>query len=228
MSRVKAILLDIDDTLFPSSEFSELARMQAIYAMKRMGLKGEVKKIYKLLMEIVDTYGSNYPKHLDILMRELNVPKRMAPRIIAAGVAAYHNAKTSIQPFPEVPETLVRLRDLGYELYVVSEGRTLKQWDKLIRLGLAHFFDDVFVSEDIGCMKSKKFFLRVVKKLKSKPCEMVVVGDRKEKDIWPARQAGITTIRMVAGMYAKHKGEEADYKIKKMNELLKVLKKIDC
>ncbi|MBI5158681.1 TIGR02253 family HAD-type hydrolase [Candidatus Micrarchaeota archaeon] len=223
---IKAVLLDIDDTLFASSEFSELARMQAVHAMKRMGLKQDTKKIFALLQKIVEKHGSNYPGHLNVLVHELKVEKRLKARIIAAGVAAYHNAKHSIQPFPEVPETLVRLRDAGYELYVASEGRTLKQWDKLIRLGLAHFFDDVFVSEDLECMKSKKFYSRIARKLKLKPSELVMVGDRKDKDIVPAREAGMHTVRIVAGAFAKTTGPEADYKIRKMSELTRVLSKL--
>ena len=218
---VKAILLDIDDTLFPSTEFSEKARKHAVQAMVREGLDAEPDAVYALLGKIVEARGSNYPKHFDALLEKLGVEKD--PRIVAAAVGAYHNAKGTIAPFPDVPKTLVQLRDRGFRLYAVSEGNSVKQWDKLIRLGLQFFFHGAFISEDVGCEKNDRFYAIVLKKLGLPAKEVLMVGDRVDKDIAPAKKAGMRTARIFHGKYSKQTGTKADFEIARIGDLLKVV-----
>ena len=219
--RIKAILFDIDNTLFPSSEFSEMARRNALRAMIEAGMKADFRRAMKELEKIVAKQGPNSQNHFDLLVARFGAKGNK--KLIAAGIAAYHNAKASILPYPEVPRTLLALRHKGYKLYCATEGSSIKQWDKLIRLGLHHFFDDVFVSDEIGHAKGKKFFSRILKKLKLKPEECVVVGDKMQADITPAMALGIKTVRVLAGKYAKQKGK-SDFEIRKMDSLLKILK----
>ncbi|MEW6329359.1 MAG: TIGR02253 family HAD-type hydrolase [Candidatus Micrarchaeota archaeon] len=237
--RIRAIFFDIDDTLFPSTRFAELARRNAINAMVEAGLDVDPELAYRRLLAVIKKYGSNYERHFDILLKELRAGR--SPKLTAAGVAAYHNTKSTILPFPEVPRTLLSLRERGYELYVASEGNSVKQWDKLIRLGLHNIFHDVFVSEDIGESKSKKFFEKILARLRLDPRSTIMVGDKIEKDMIPARSAGMLTVRITRdqfaasrkwSIFAKQKLERngkgpADFEIKKMDELLRVLEKIE-
>lgn len=220
---IKYILLDIDDTLFPSTEFSSLARKNAINAMIGMGLQGNPDELYSLLMGIIQRKGSNHPGHFDELCRRLKVKE--PARFIAAAVAAYHDTKASIQPFPTVPMTLIKLRQGGYKLYVATNGSSIKQWDKLIRLRIALYFDGVFVSEDIGEKKSLSFFRIALKRLNARPEECLMVGDREDADIIPAKKAGIVTVRMAQGKYADSPSS-AGFTIKDFGELLPILQSL--
>jgi len=188
--------------------------------MIAMGLKGDPGGLYAHLNDIIVERGSNYPKHFDDLCSRLKVKE--PARYIAAAIAAYHDTKASIQPFPTVPLTLVKLRQSGYVLYVATNGSAIKQWDKLIRLRIALYFDGVFVSEELGRKKSLPFFRTVLRRLKAKPEECLMVGDREDADIIPAKKAGIATVRMAQG---KHAGveSEADFTIKDFGELLPIL-----
>lgn len=214
---IKAVFFDIDNTLYDTAEFAERARRNAIRAMREAGLKASEQKAYSGLMEIVKKRTSNYPSHFDELLVKLG--QRPSPRIIAAGVAAYHNTKASILPFPGVKETLLFLRDSGYGLYIASEGDSLKQWDKLIRLGLDCLFHDVFVTQEVGRKKSKGFYATLLKRLKLKKGEAVMVGDSEEKDVIPAKEAGMVTILVSKG---RKKGK-ADYGISGLSEIKKTL-----
>lgn len=219
---IKHILLDIDDTLFPSTEFSDLARKNAINAMIGMGLKENFNTLYSKLVAIIKKKGSNYDKHFDLLCKELSIKK--PGRFIAAAVAAYHNTKASIQPFPKVPLTLLKLKQMGYRLYIATNGSAIKQWDKLIRLRLALYFDDVFVSEEVGREKDELFYRRILKKLNAVPEECIMVGDREDNDISPAKRAGLATVRILYGKYAKVP-TKADYTISDVSEFVEILKK---
>lgn len=217
---IKYILFDIDDTLFPSSEFAELARKNAIRSMVSMGVEKDADKIYARLLTIIKKKGSNYSKHFDELCKSFKIKR--SERYVAAAIVAYHNTKTSIMPFPRVPRLLIKLKEKGYKLYVATNGSTIKQWDKLIRLRLALYFDDVFVSQEIGEKKGKTFFKKVLKKLKARPGECMMVGDREDADIAPAKALGMITVKIKQGKYAKQKSS-ADYKIRDPGELLSIL-----
>ena len=144
-------------------------------------------------------------------------------RFVAAAVAAYHDTKTSIAPFPRVPITLMTLREQGHNIYVATQGTSIKQWDKLIRLGIALYFDGVFVSEDIGRTKDELFFKEVLKRLGSKPSDCMMVGDREDADIAPAKAVGILTVRVLQGK-RKDTPSGADHVITDMEQLLEILK----
>jgi len=218
---IRCILFDIDDTLFPSSRFAELARRNAINAMISLGVQGKQDVLYRKLLGIIKKRGTNYNKHFDVLCKELKI--KNPSRYVAAAVAAYHNTKMSISPYPEVKRALLSLRENGYTLYITTNGDAIKQWDKLIRLGVVLYFDDVFVSGELKVEKGKLFFKKVLKKLKMKPSECVVVGDREDKDIKPAKALGMKTIRMKKGKYSKIPSK-ADAVITDMSKILKVIK----
>jgi putative hydrolase of the HAD superfamily len=220
---IRAILFDIDDTLFPSTEFAESARRNAIRAMISMGIHKEENELYAMLIDIIKKKGSNYQNHFDLLCRELG-EKRPA-RYIAAAVGAYHNTKTAIQPYPEVPKTLLSLRESGYKLYIASNGEAIKQWDKLIRLQLAIYFEDVFVSEELGEEKSQSFFRKALKRIGCKPEEALMVGDREDADIVPAKAIGIKTARMLSGKF-KSNPSVADFQINRISEIPTILKSL--
>lgn len=222
-SRRMNVLLDIDDTLFPSTEFSSLARRNALNAMISLGLEADYDSLQKRLEAIIKREGSNYQNHFDDLCKELGIKR--PGRYIAAAVAAYHDTKTAIQPFPKAPLALMRLKQAGHKLYVATSGNSIKQWDKLIRLRLALYFDDVFVSEELGTEKGPTFYRKVLKVLGSDAGSCVMVGDREDTDIAPAKSVGIATIRVISGKYARAP-TAADITISDIGELPSAIEKL--
>ena len=216
---MKHVFFDIDDTLFPSTEFSALARRNAINAMIGMGLRAGYEDASSRLNAIISRKGSNYGHHFDDLCKEL---KAVRPaRYVAAAVAAYHDTKTAILPYPTVPLTLMKLRQKGYRLYVATNGDPIKQWDKLIRLRIALYFDDVFVSEELGMEKGREFYQKLLKAVGAKPVECVMVGDREDADILPPKSLGMATVRVLSGKYA-NVPSNADFVIKDVAELVTI------
>lgn len=221
---IRHILFDIDDTLFPSSEFAALARKNALRAMIEIGIDASFEELEKTLDKVIKRKGSNYPRHFHEVCKILNIKK--SHRYVAAAVAAYHNAKTSILPYPEVPRTLLKLRECGYKLYAATNGSAIKQWDKLIRLGIALYFEDVFVSEELGEEKGVSFFGKVLKKLNAQANECVMIGDREENDIASPKKIGMRTVRMRKGKYANGK-TSADGELTDFSKLLEIVKRLD-
>lgn len=224
---MKAVFFDIDDTLYDSTELAYRARLNAINAMIDAGLPvKDPQKVYKVLEKVIDKYGSNYPEHYNILLRDLDVP--WDPEIIAAGVAAYHDTKLSyLRPFPETIPVLLELREEGYALGVISDGRVVKQWEKLIRLGLHHFFNVVVISETSGQQKpDPRLFEDALAQVGCKASDALMVGDRLDKDISGAKAAGMKTVWLRKGKFGRIRISRirANKEIRSLIELPSVLK----
>jgi putative hydrolase of the HAD superfamily len=224
---IKAVLFDIDDTLFDSTTLAEMARMNAVKAMIESGLPlRDVNKGYRLLMKIVQKYGSNYDQHFDRLLDTLGCNRD--PKIVAAGIVAYHDTKLAyIKPDPDVIPTLIALRDKDCKLGIVSNGRSVKQWEKIIRLGLHHFFHTVVISEDVGFEKpDPKIFEVALKELRIRPEEAIYTGDSPEIDMLGANKAGLVSVRLIKQAHKEptlNRDMQPKLKIRKISELLTIL-----
>ncbi len=230
MRKIKAIFFDIDDTLYDSTLQAELARRNAVKAMVEAGLNIDEEEGIRELHRTVERFGSNYERHFNELLKEFGYDSN--PRIIAAGVVAYHTTKIAyLVPFPDTIPTLLKLREKGYKLGIITDGRAVKQWEKLIRLGLQHFFDTVVISEEIGREKpDQEMFQIAIKKMHCNKEETMMVGDRIDKDILGANKAGMITVQIMKGKYKGNKPkkpeEMPDYIISDLGEILKVLEKL--
>jgi len=225
---VKAVIFDIEDTLYDSSLQMRMTRLNAVRAMIEAGLPIDLETGYKTLEEIVSQYGPHYTKHFDSLLERLGL--RWNPAVIAAGVVAYRETSdVYLKPFPDTIPTLVRLRDQKYKLGVVSDGRSVKQWQKLIQLGVHHLFHSVVITEDLKATNlSTKQFIKCLEDLGVKPQESVYVSSRPNKEIRCANEAGIVTVRIRQGDSAieelKSPKAKAKYEISRLSEILETLK----
>jgi putative hydrolase of the HAD superfamily len=190
----KAIFFDIDGTLLDTTNFAEIARRGAIDVMIEYGLPSTQNETYKLLKEIIAEKGSNYGKHFNILTERICGKEN--PLLIAAGISTYHNIKFSLlRPFSKTVETLIYLKNKGYKLGIISNGLTIKQWEKLIRLGIHEFFDEIITSEEVGYEKpNKEIFEEAMERMKSKPENSIMVGNKFETDILGAMNTEMPSI----------------------------------
>ncbi|OPX58516.1 MAG: putative HAD-hydrolase [Methanobacterium sp. PtaB.Bin024] len=191
---IKAVFFDIDDTLYDTSGFAELARKAALRTMIDAGLPLSHQESYLLLREIIKEKGSNYDKHFNILTRRVFGEEN--PLLIALGMITYHNVKFALlRLFPDTMSTLIYLKKNNYQLGVISNGLTIKQWEKLIRLGLYHFFDDVVTSQEAESEKpDPKIFQLALDRLGCQANKSVMVGNKFSEDILGAINAGMSAI----------------------------------
>ena len=91
MTSLQAIFFDIDDTLFPTTEFARRARRNAVRAMVEAGLDVPEDQVYRELTEVIGEFTSNYERHYDHLLKRLGplATKSFNPGlVVAAGVVA--------------------------------------------------------------------------------------------------------------------------------------------
>ena len=199
--RLRGIFFDIDDTLYSTRDFARKARLNAVQAMRRHGVRLPADQLFDELIEIVGEFSSNYDHHFDKLL--LRIPASAyaginPALIVAAAVAAYHDTKTeSLKPFDDAEALLQALRRTDLIRGVITDGLQIKQAEKLVRLGLAPLLTPtaLFISDQIGISKpNPKLFRRACEATGLKPEETLSVGDDPVKDTDPADRAGMITV----------------------------------
>jgi putative hydrolase of the HAD superfamily len=230
---IKGVLFDLDDTLYDSSSFADRARKEAIKMMIDSGLNATEEEAYNILQRIISQKGSNYSRHFDDLVKA--IMGHYEPKIITMGIITYHNVKFALlRPYPDTIKTLIELKKMGLKLGVITDGITIKQWEKLIRLGIVDFFDTVITSEEFGLGKPNvEFFEYGLKKMKLNAVETAYIGDRIDKDVVPAKKVGMHTIRILKGKYKNMKlyDETAnnnieDYSVNNLIEIIDIVKNL--
>jgi len=198
---LRAVLFDVDDTLFSTTEFARVARTNAVRAMLRAGLDVPEEVVQKELDEVLLEFSSNYEHHYDQLLKRLR-PKALASvnaaLIVASGVAAYHDTKfRELKPFPDVVPLLSALQAAGVVTGVITHGWTTKQAEKIVRLGLLPHLDPraVFISEQLGVSKpNPKIYALALRDLGLRPEEAMYVGDSPSHDITPPKSLGMKAV----------------------------------
>ncbi len=201
MARLRAVLFDIDDTLFSTTHFSALARANAVRAMVATGLDLPEEVVARELEEVISEFSSNYDHHFDQLLRRLR-PKALEhvnpALIVAAGVAAYHDTKfRELKPFDDVYPLLEALRGAGVITGIITHGWTMKQAEKIVRLGLVRLLDPraIFISDQLGISKpNPKIYSLALRDLGIEPRQAMYVGDSPSHDIAPPKSIGMLAV----------------------------------
>ena len=195
---IKTIFFDLDDTLldFTRSEASALRR-----ALMEAGAPAEQEVLdryhvinqrqWELLEEGVLTREQVKSRRFHILFAELGIScvkvetvKDRYEKYLAEGRWLLPGA-----------EELLKELAPRYRLCLASNGSAAIQYSRLKLAGIGHYFDRIFISEELGANKpDKAFFDRCFEALPEvDTAEILMVGDSLTSDIRGGRNAGIRT-----------------------------------
>lgn len=202
--RYRAVFFDLDDTLFDH----QAHRREALAALKlAAGLNPAIE---------VASLEAAHERHLQRTHRLLLVGgctleqarrDRLRATLAEYGLKANDTRlaeledvyrRAYVRDWRAVPgsiELLVRLRQAGAWLAVVTNGRKADQIPKLERLSLLHRVDEVLISEVLGCEKpSPDFFSQAAARARVHPSDCLVVGDLWNTDIVGAASSGMSAM----------------------------------
>lgn len=234
--KLDVVLLDVDDTLYSTTEFALTARRLAIRAMIEQGLRIGEEEGFQELGEVVAEFSSNYEHHFDRLIDRLG-PECLGGRnravLVAAGIVAYHRTKEhGLRILPDAQELLDALAKAKVRTGIVSAGLHVKQAEKLIRLGVMNRLDPsaIFLSDQMGVSKpNPKIFVKALKALGVAPGRALYVGDRPSHDVVPAKKVGMKAAlyRGAKGRWCDEPTEVApDHVVDDLRELLPILRDV--
>jgi putative hydrolase of the HAD superfamily len=118
--------------------------------------------------------------------------------------------------------TLLKLKQRGLKLAIVSDAPILQAWTRLTEMKIQEFFDAVVTFDDTGERKpNKKPFEKAIEQLNVKAEEVLHVGDWPERDIAGAKALGMKTAFAKYGA-TKPMTVKADYELNKVEDILNI------
>jgi HAD superfamily hydrolase (TIGR01549 family) len=202
-SHVRAVLFDMDDTLFDHrhSSRSGLMAMQQRYPCFQQTTMDELEQAYMVLLEEI---------HLQVLLGEMNLDRARTVRMERLFAqfdeqSSHATVEEATRMFREeyqasrqiVPGTIALLEALRphVKIGIVTNNILVEQQEKLRYLGLEAHIDALVVSEEVGIVKPEAGIFRVaLERLQCSAEETVMIGDAWQNDIIGARAAGIRAI----------------------------------
>ncbi len=217
---IKAIIYDLDDTLYPEASFQRSGFKAVTDFVKKYNLRITVNDLFKI-------YRRHPKNSFDMLIDKFNLP-------LTAGVltSLYLNHKPAISPFKDTEATLTTLKK-KYFLGILTDYYKKTQENKIESLNISKYFDRIVYTDVIGAPKPQnKGFMLLKKASGSGDGEIIYVADNEEKDFIGARDSGFYTVKLnKQGFYSKKKMPKeynADFEINKHNQILKILAKLDA
>jgi putative hydrolase of the HAD superfamily len=206
--RTRAVVFDLDDTLYPEEAYVRSGFRAAAQAAARLyGVPAA--EAYRELEQFFreGVRGDTFDRWLYVRGITADVNQL---------VAAYRDHTPTLEPFPEAPDLLARLRGQGYTLGMLSDGEPAIQYGKLDALGLRDAFDATLVSGELGrdaWKPSPRGLVTLLERLGVDPAEAVYVSDNPAKDFKAAREAEMRSIRVrrEGGIYSHLEPKSPDY-----------------
>lgn len=207
---IRAVLLDLDETLIPEDEPLALAYRAVVpgdVAEFRAGLRARWQRDapcpeYRARVQVSASDG--LIAEFAGAGTELAAIREYLPRFRAETfgdglLERWQRTRIETQiSYPHAPEVLERLRR-QVRLAVVTNGASDLQRRKLAVAGLAEYFDVVVASCDLGAGKpDPAIFAAALDALGVRASEAVMVGNDRERDVAGATAAG------VRGLWIQH------------------------
>jgi len=206
---IKAVVFDLDDTLCPEIEYVK-SGFNAIAEV--LGDKSLGQKLMELFKE-----------------NRFNVYQRagFSESDCKHCIEIYRSHKPQIKLSKEVKETLISLKQKGYKLGIITDGRPEGQWNKIYALDLKNYIDHIIVTDELGGVEFRKpnpkAYMLMKEKLEVEYNEMVYVGDNPAKDFIAPKALGMNSYCLdnPEGFY--YMQENVDSSIKIIKDITEIL-----
>ena len=192
--KYKAIFIDIDDTLL---DYIPCCRAAFEVAMPEHPehfqlffdiagrLFSEAKHGKYTIAEVMDLYPAEF-------IAAIGYPESAVDPFKHAFRAAWGTTHALV---PGAKEMLELLRSKGYRLFAASNSFGHLQRSRLEHAGILPFFEDTYISMDIGYDKPDiRFYQEALRRCGLQPSEVLMIGDSMTTDVLGAQAAGIDAL----------------------------------
>jgi putative hydrolase of the HAD superfamily len=202
MTKLRAVVFDLDDTLYPEREYVCSGFLAVSdWAARTLGFSA-----VKTADQLTALYEQGIRgRTFDIWLEKRGIEERRA-ECLEQMIQTYRAHVPCLKPFPGMRELIMEL-GRSYQLGLVSDGLLSMQQNKWKALAFGDSFQAVVFSDAFGraCWKPSRVpFEKVLDELGVSPEAAVYVGDNPSKDFIGARQIGMGTVRFrtVGGEHA--------------------------
>ena len=200
-----AILFDLDDTLhddtlaFENAALDVAREVAAERSVDSLALKSayiaEAHGFWKRLT--TEALASKLSNIRETMWEKALASVGVSDRELASRCGVNYNAYRSryLQLFPGALDLLHELRRRGKKLGLITNGFSETHREKIALLRIGELFDAIFIADEVGMVKPDPLlFAHACRQLDAAPAVSVMVGDRYDRDIKGAHDAGLFTI----------------------------------
>lgn len=223
---IKAILFDLDDTLYEEKEFIK-SGFKEVAKFINNKFKVNEKIFYKILS---DVFSEGIRGNIfNIALERLNI--NLDENIILSMVKVYREHIPKIKLKKNIKYLLLNFRK-KYSLGIITDGYFEVQKNKVHALKLKDLFDTIVYTDSHGREFWKpniSGYKLALKNLEILPEEAIYIGDNPNKDFVGAKKIGIITIRLLCqgreySQVRLSREYEADYEVKELANIINIIK----
>ncbi len=231
MQKIKAVIFDLDDTLFDcSGQLVEEARKRAAKVLAEKIPQATASELLERERQLHKKFGPTF-EVFDKICIDFKVEGREA--CINSALHAYNSDEVGeISLFPEATPLLKKLGEKGIKRVLVTSGLHARQQRKIEILGLDKLMDLTLIHDlEKSPVSRERLFKNVLKELSLQPDEVLSVGDRIQREIRIGNKLGMITVRVLHGRFKKLKPkndfEDPDFEASKLSEVLGVIDSVE-
>jgi putative hydrolase of the HAD superfamily len=201
---IKALALDLDDTLIDTSQILVPLASQAAYqAMLSLGLKINFEDFDS--ERRLGALSMSHQKIFKVIAEKFS--KKSIDEMAEAGIKAFYN--------PPIPSELALLEGAQenlnvlfkkYPLFLITSGSVPTQQRKIKATGAGTFFQKIYTLDGFKKERKRLAFQDILLNLSLKPEELLSIGNRLSQEIHDAKELGCLTCYF---KYGEHVGEKA-------------------
>lgn len=227
---IKNIFFDLDDTLF---DFHAAEKVALAKTLEKLGIEP--------FFEILSRYSEINLSQWKLLEQGKIARERLKIRryellfdefgICASAKAAaeyYESFLSEEHIFIDGAEDILKILYGKYRLFVVSNGIARVQNSRLESSGIKKYFNEIFISQNIGFNKPDKSFFDVC--FSQIPDfsknESVIVGDSLTSDIAGGKNAGIATVWFNPEKFLNETEIIPDFEVHSLSEISLLIKSL--
>lgn len=182
---LKAVIFDLDDTLYSEREY----------------VKSGFAAVAEVLSKVENAEQKLWSLFLDgkVAVDELLISEGIfSEQLKAECLKAYRNHTPQISLYVGVKDMLIRLRESVYKIGIITDGRPQGQRAKVDALGLSELVDEIIVTDELGGEEYRKpcerAFCIMTERLGVSASECSYVGDNINKDFIAPINLGMRAI----------------------------------
>ena len=196
MQNIRAITLDLDDTLWeigPVIRRAESLLWQWLGEnYPRIPLRWKSEDVVELRMSMFDEFPDmvhDFRFMRKTVLERIAVDSGYSADLVEPAFGVFDTARNEVELFPEVLAELEWFAK-HFVVIAITNGNA-----NLHKIGIADLFDDIITSVNVGVAKpARPIFDTAVRRAGVAPHETLHVGDHAESDVQGARDAGMRTV----------------------------------
>ena len=231
-NQLKAVLFDIDDTLFDRKTAVRNALLLMMEQLPDLFVGIQEERIFDTFKNADEIARIDFESgksgeavrdsRSKAFLRSLGLPKRFSKRITEQYIGAFPGVSAEVNGARAVIEGLVAEE---YGLGIISNAFPDVQYNKLKGIGILEYFHVIVLAEECGIRKpDERIFHKAADSLRCLPHECLYVGNSFETDIVGAKNAGMKSCWFNAdGKQIQEGNTEPDFEIAQLPQLLEIL-----